>query len=269
MDSRLNNPVLLSVIVPVFNEERTLDQLLRRLAAAPYADKQIIVVDDGSVDGTALILRGWEAKPGILVLRHASNRGKGAAVRTGLVHAQGEITIIQDADLEYDPWEFPRLVEIIDRREGEVVYGSRYLAPGTPLPWNRFRLAVVLLNRFVRLLYGQRLTDEATCYKAFRTKLLRSLDLKAERFELCAEITAKICRLGIPIVEVPISYRPRTSREGKKIGWRDAVETFWTLLRWRFRSWKRIAHAAESRQLDSAKGDVAATGVVKPVQTFS
>src|SRR5262249_37199585 len=174
------------------------------------------------------------AEPGFVILRHARNRGKGAAVRTGLAQARGEITVIQDADLEYDPGDLPRVLESLRRGEGVVVYGSRYLRPCQPLASSKFRLAVSALNLLVRLLYGQRLTDEATCYKAFPTELLRGLDLTAERFELCAEVTAKLCRLGIPIREVPISYQPRTAAQGKKIGWRDVWPTLWTLLKWRF-----------------------------------
>lgn len=227
---------LLSVIVPVYNEERTIDALLQRLRAAPYPYplKEVVVVDDGSRDGTPALLERWAGVPGFLLLRHAVNRGKGAAVRTGLAHARGAITIIQDADLEYDPADFPRLVEIIRRGAGDVVYGSRYAAGTGPLPWTRFRVAVALLNALVRLLYGQKLTDEATCYKACRTELLRRLDLQSERFELCAEVTAKLGRLRVPIVEVPVSYRPRSVQAGKKIGWRDAWPTVWTLLKWRF-----------------------------------
>jgi dolichol-phosphate mannosyltransferase len=225
---------LLTVIVPVYNEKPTIDCILRRLLEAPYPDKEIIIVDDGSEDGTAAILEGWTVHPNILILRHARNRGKGAAVRTALAHASGTIAIIQDADLEYDPDDWPRLIEPIRRGEAAVVYGSRYLQPSRSLPWSRFRLAVSLLNLLVRLLYGRRLSDEATCYKAMPTELFRALDLRARRFELCAEITAKLCRLGVPILEVPISYQPRTSAEGKKIGWRDAWSTLWTLLKWRF-----------------------------------
>ncbi len=224
---------LLSVLVPVYNEERTVGDLLDRLASTPPYDKEVIVVDDGSRDGTAAALERWAGTPGLVLLRHARNRGKGAAVRTALAHATGEFVIIQDADLEYDPADMPRLVEVLRRGEADVVYGSRYLRPAAPLPWTRFRLAVVLLNGLVRLLYGRRLTDEATCYKAFRTRLLRDLDLQACRFELCPEITAKLCRRGLPIVEVPISFRPRRAADGKKIGWRDAAEAVWTLLRWR------------------------------------
>src|SRR5262245_56890480 len=142
---------LLSVIVPVFNEERTLDALLQRLFSGPYPGKEVIVVDDGSQDGSWSILQRWEGTPGLRILRHGHNRGKGTAVRTGLAQATGWITIIQDADLEYDPADWPLLVEIIRHGESPVVYGSRYLAPAQPLPWTRFRLAVVLLNGLVRV----------------------------------------------------------------------------------------------------------------------
>jgi dolichol-phosphate mannosyltransferase len=231
-------PPLLSIIVPVYNEERTVEAVLRSLLHLPYPGKEVIVVDDGSRDATARILDSWQGCPGFVILRHPCNRGKGAAVRTGLEHAQGDITVIQDADGEYDPADLPRLVEAIRLGGCDVVYGSRYLRPPGRLPWTRFRLAVLLLNGMVRLLYGQRLTDEATGYKALRTPLLRALDLRSHRFELCAEITAKVCRLGLPIVEVPISYRPRTRRQGKKIGWRDAWDCARALVEWRFASFR-------------------------------
>ena len=224
---------LLTVLIPVYNEERTVEALLRRVADGPYPGKEVIVIDDGSTDATPRLLEAWAGRPGFVLLRHDKNRGKGAAVRTGLPHARGEVTIIQDADLEYDPADYPRLVEPILRGEARAVYGSRYLDPGRRLPWTRFRLGVVFFNLLVRLLYGRRLTDEATCYKAAATGLWRSLGLRAERFELCPEMTAKLCRRGVRIVEVPISYHPRGVRRGKKIGWRDAVQTAWTLLKWR------------------------------------
>jgi glycosyltransferase involved in cell wall biosynthesis len=224
----------LTVLIPVYNEERTVEALLQRVADGPYPDKQIIVIDDGSTDATPPLLQSWRGRPGFLLLHHPRNRGKGAAVRTGLAHARGDVTIIQDADLEYDPAEYPRLVEPIRRGEAEAVYGSRYLAPSRPLPWTRFRLGVAFFNLLVRLLYGRRLTDEATCFKALRTGLWRSLGLRAERFELCPETTAKLCRRGVIIKEVAISYHPRGAAAGKKVGWRDGVQTVWTLLRWRF-----------------------------------
>jgi dolichol-phosphate mannosyltransferase len=224
----------LSVLAPVYNEERTVDALLRRLRNGPYPDKEVIVVDDGSTDDTPAILARWAGEAGFLVLRHPSNRGKGAAVRTALAHARGQIAVIQDADLEYDPAGLPGLIEPIRRGESEVVYGSRYLGSARPLPWSRFRLAVCGVNLLVRLLYGQRLTDEATCYKAFRMDLLRALAVRARGFELCAELTAKVCRAGRRIVEVPVRYQPRTAAEGKKIGWRDCWPTVWALIKWRF-----------------------------------
>jgi glycosyltransferase involved in cell wall biosynthesis len=240
---------LLTVLVPVFNERPTVERLLQRLLDGPYPDKEIIVVDDGSDDGTVAALEQWADHDNILVVHHPRNRGKGAAVRTGLAHAHGAITLIQDADLEYDPADWPRLVEPIRRGDAPVVYGSRYLHPANSLPWSKFRVAVCLLNLLVRLLYGRRLSDEATCYKAMPTALFRALDLRADRFELCAEITAKVCRLHLPLLEVPIAYRPRTALEGKKIGWRDAWSTLWTLLKWRFLPLPRRGIAAERSSL--------------------
>lgn len=226
---------LLSVIVPIYNEAATVDVVLRRLLAAPYPvpQKEIIVVNDGSTDGTTACLLLWQHTPGVTVLRHDINQGKGAAIRTGLARARGPITIIQDADLEYDPADMPRLIEPIRLGQASVVYGSRYLDRRTRLPWTKFRVAVLVLGGFVRLLYGVRVTDEATCYKAMRTDLLRALAIEARRFEFCPEVTAKLCRRGIPILEVPIGYRPRSCAGGKKIRWRDAWQAAWTLLQWR------------------------------------
>jgi glycosyltransferase involved in cell wall biosynthesis len=224
----------LTVIVPVFNEERTVTELLARLAAGPYPDQQVVVVDDGSTDRTPELLRAWDGRPGWLVLTQPANQGKGSAVRRGLEYAAGEVTVIQDADLEYDPADLPAVVDPVLRGEADAVYGSRYLGGAPGRPWySPYRIAVGLLNRLGRVLYGQRLTDHATCYKALPTTLWRALDLRAERFELCAEVTAKLGRLGIPIREVGIGYRPRTRAEGKKIGWRDAVTAATALVRWR------------------------------------
>jgi dolichol-phosphate mannosyltransferase len=227
------NEILLTVLIPVYNESATIETLLARVLSAPYR-KQIIVIDDGSTDGTTDKIEKWTCHPEIILLQHQHNQSKGTAIRTGLAAAQGRFTLIQDADLEYDPADYPRLIEPLRRGEAAVVYGSRYLQPPEPLPWSKFRVAVCLLNLLVRLLYGRRLSDEATCYKAMPTPLFRALELRARRFELCAEITAKVCRLGLPLLEVPISYRPRSALEGKKIGWRDACATLWTLLQGRF-----------------------------------
>ncbi len=223
----------ISVIVPAFNEARTIESSLDRLEAAPF-DKQVIVVDDCSTDGTAEILGRI---PSIKLLRHERNLGKGAAIRTGIAHADGEVVIIQDADLEYDPLEIPVVIAPILEGRATISYGCRFfrgLPPTMPLA---NKIANVLLALSVRVLYGYPLRDEATCYKAFRTDVLKSIPLRCQRFEFCPEVTAKALRRGIPIVEVPLNgYLPRPYTEGKKIRWTDGVEAIWTLLRYRFTS---------------------------------
>jgi dolichol-phosphate mannosyltransferase len=254
---------LLSVLVPAYNERPIIDGVLRAIVDGPYPGKEIIVVDDGSNDGTAAVLQEWAERGDIRLLRHPCNLGKGAAERTALGQARGAIAIVQDADLEYDPADWPRLVEPIRRGQAAIVYGSRYLRPARPVSWNKFRLAVWLFGLLVRLLYGRRLSDEATCYKAMPTDLFRALDLRANRFELCAEITAKVCRWRLPLVEVPISYHPRTVQQGKKIGWRDAWSTAWTLLRWRFRHLSPLPDSARPRPC-SANGTLLPAGSLPP-----
>jgi len=227
---------MITVIIPAYNEQATIGELLRRVTQAPY-DKQIIVVDDASTDATPDVLAAWDCQ----VVRHQTNRGKGAAIRTGLAHAIGEFTIIQDADLEYDPQDYPKLIEPL-LLGADSVYGSRYLERNHTGAWKN-RAGVSVLNLAVRLLYGARLTDEATCYKAFPTAVLRAMDLKCERFEFCPEVTAKALRMGLRIMEVPIHYRARSHSEGKKIRCRDGVEALRTL--WRWRKWTpRSQHVA-------------------------
>ena len=239
-----------TVIIPAFNEAGTIGSVLTRLAGVPLR-KQTIVVDDGSTDGTATAVAAWARADGepIEYVHHTANCGKGAAIRSGLALARGEVTVIQDADLEYDPADLPRLVTPILNGDVNVAYGSRYLNQENSVPWTRHRCCVHLLNGLVRLLYGRRITDEATCYKAFRTDLLRSLDLRCRRFEFCPEVTAKLCRLGISIAEVPIRYHARTAMEGKKIGWWDGLAAMWTLLHWRV---ARMPGAAANRPSRSA-----------------
>ncbi len=237
---------LVSVIVPVYNEARTVDALLRRVCVGPYPypEKEIVIVDDGSSDATPEVLRRWRCEPGLSVLRHSRNFGKGAAIRTGLEHARGHFTIIQDADLEYDPEDYTRLIEPLKRGDAQVVYGSRYLhgGPAGRGHWNTFRLGVSALNLWVRVLYGIRLTDEATCYKAFPTSVLRAMELECTGFEFCPEVTAKACRLGLAIREVSVRYAPRALRDGKKIRWRDGLIAFAVL--WKWRKWR--AHSAHN-----------------------
>lgn len=226
--------VLLSVIIPVFNERGTVAELLKRVALVPLR-KEIIVVDDGSTDGTREILRGCEGQPGLRVLYHEQNGGKGRAIRTGLAVATGDVTVIQDADLEYDPHDFVALLKPFQEDGAQAVFGSRRLRKeNKQYAGPVYYAGGIFLSWVTRVLYGIRITDEPTCYKMVDTRLLRSLNLTSERFEFCPEVTAKLARRGVPIIELPIKYMPRHKDEGKKIGWRDAVEAVWTLLRFRF-----------------------------------
>lgn len=222
--------MILSVIVPVYNEEATIGEVIDLVDAVPI-DKEIIVVDDGSTDSTAHVLASRGSK-----LRHVhetrANFGKGGAVRIGLTYASGRFTIIQDADLEVDPREYERILAPLLAGEAEVVYGSRF-RERSPVPL-KTRLANRFLVLLTNLLYGSRLTDMETAYKAFRTDVIRRLRLTSLRFEIEPEITAKLLRCGYRIVEVPISYRPRTKDEGKKIGFRDGLSAIWCLVRYRF-----------------------------------
>ena len=230
----LKEKVLLTVIVPVYNEAATVDKLLARVLASDCR-MEIIIVDDGSNDATGEALREWEDRPEITLLRHEANQGKGAAIRTGLAEACGQIVIIQDADLEYDPAEYSRLMKPLLDGTADVVYGSRRL--GTHKGWqewlNPFYHGVSTLNFLTWLLYGVHLTDEATCYKAMPTHILRNMRLECERFEFCPEVTAKVCRMKLKILEVPIGYNRRNTREGKKIRLRDWFEAVATLWKWR------------------------------------
>ncbi|MBU0480966.1 MAG: glycosyltransferase family 2 protein [Proteobacteria bacterium] len=221
----------LTVIIPVYNERQTFAEIMQRVVRVPLF-KEIIVVDDGSNDGTRELLSQYVNQPNIKVIFHKSNLGKGHAIRTGLAEASGEIVVIQDADLEYDPEDFVEMIKPIRNGQTAVVYGSRRLKKENKSysGWIYYigGLTVTYLACF---LYRISITDEATCYKMMDTALLRSLNLTCERFEFCPEVTAKLALLDIPILEVPISYYPRNKSEGKKIGWRDAVEAIWTLLK--------------------------------------
>jgi thiol-disulfide isomerase/thioredoxin len=228
--------VKVSVIVPVYNEFRTFAQVLERVRNAPLpagCTKEIVVIDDGSTDGTAQLL-GEHARAGIVVAHHASvNAGKGAAIRIGIAHASGDIVLTQDGDLEYDPADYQRILEPIVNGRADVVYGSRFLGDPVGMAWKN-RIANRVLTFIANLLYGARLTDLETAYKAFRMPLLRAVPLECRRFEFCPEVTAKLRLQGYKIMEVPIRYNARGIAEGKKIRARDGFEALWTLLRLRF-----------------------------------
>ena len=236
-----------SIIVPALNEEATIGEVVRRLLALPLRS-QIVVVDDGSTDKTGWILASFG--PAITVLRHETPRGKGAAIVDALEVCEGRVTIVQDADLEYAPEQIPALVEPILKGEANVVFGTRFahgMPPGMALP---NRVVNRLLSWTVRGLFFRKVTDEATCYKAVRTDLMRRMDLRCVRFEFCPEVTAKAIRLGETIHERPIVYVPRGKAEGKKIRWTDAPEAFATLARYRF--WKPKPSVAPVREPETA-----------------
>lgn len=218
----------LSVIIPAYNEIDTISEALRRVRAVDI-DKEIIVVDDCSTDGTRELLR---SETDIVLIENACNLGKGASIRAALEKVTGDIVVIQDADLEYDPQDFPRLIEPIVEGRADMVYGTRF-AGARP----KMRLVNYLANRVFALiatvLYRTRVTDEATCYKAFRTDVIKRLDLRCTRFEFCPEVTARLLKRGYRYAEVPIWYEARSHAQGKKITWRDGVECIWTLVKYR------------------------------------
>ncbi|MCK4511968.1 glycosyltransferase family 2 protein [bacterium] len=223
----------LSIIVPVYNEQSTVEDLLERVLASPL-HPEIVVVDDGSSDHTLEILERYREHPNVCVVTHEENLGKGAAVRTGIDHVTGDIVLIQDADLEYDPDDYDAMVAPFSDPDVQVVYGSRRLLSSNPTGSWMFLMGGTSLTWITNTLYRTGITDEPTCYKAFRTELLRSLPLKCERFEFCPEVTALVARRGIRIHEVPIRYAPRGRRNGKKIGVGDWLEAVHTLLKYRF-----------------------------------
>lgn len=223
----------LSIIIPCFNERATLLEIVKRVEAVPL-DKEMVIVDDGSVDGTRDLLRPLE-RDGCKVIYHERNLGKGMAIRSGLPVATGDLIVIQDADLEYDPQDLVSLVRAFKSDGVFVVYGSRNLR-GNARSYSSFYWGGRVLSWLTTLLYGCHITDEPTCYKMFRAAVLKSLELKCEGFEFCPEVTAKVLRRGYKIVEVPISYQPRDFAEGKKIRWTDGLMAMWLLIRYRFLS---------------------------------
>jgi glycosyltransferase involved in cell wall biosynthesis len=220
-----------SFLIPTYNERPTILEVLDRIEDLGL-DRQLIVVDDGSTDGTIDVLREWAARHDDILILSQENRGKGAAIRTAIPHIDGEIAVIQDADMEYDPADVPGLIEPIERGRADVVFGSR-LSGGRPqrayLFWhlvgNRF------LSLLTGLLYNTTLSDMETGYKAFRSDVLRSLELRQDDFSIEPEITAKVCKRKLRVYQLPISYYGRTYEEGKKITWRDGFKAIWVLLR--------------------------------------
>jgi glycosyltransferase involved in cell wall biosynthesis len=227
----------LSVLIPVYNEERTLERLLDAVEERPEVS-ELVIVDDGSTDRTPEILSARAFKARVQVIRHERNRGKGAALRTAIAAATGEVALVQDADLEYDPAEFPLLLAPIERGRAEVVYGSRSFAAHSAYSfW--FVIGNKLVTLWTNVLFNSYLSDMETCYKLMPLSVWRSLDLRSDGFDIEPEITAKLLKSGHRIYEVPISYAARGRVEGKKLTWRDGVMALWTLSRIRVAPWVR------------------------------
>jgi dolichol-phosphate mannosyltransferase len=245
--------VKISIVIPAYNEFQNIHRVLARVVAAPLPSgciKEVIVVDDGSIDGTTEALDGFGPDARIIVHHSILNLGKGSAIRIGIAKATGDIILVQDGDLEYNPDEYPRILQPIVDGVSAVVYGSRF--HGYP---KGMKLANWIANRILtftaNLLFDAGITDEATAYKAFRADVLRSVRLHCRRFEFCPEVTAKLRRAGYEIHEVPISYNARGLLEGKKIRWQDGVQALWTLVKYRFAPLSAF-HGAQGAPLSAA-----------------
>ena len=229
--SPLKDP-LLSVVMPVYNESATLEEMVERVMAVPLR-KELIAVDDASSDGSREILARLSQKHGFRVLLQDRNRGKGAAVRRGIAEARGDVIVMQDADLEYSPEEFPELIDLIVKGKADAVFGSRFLGRHRCFLFTHY-LANLFLNLVTNVLYNTTMTDMETCHKAVRADLLKSLPLRSDRFGIEPEITAKLFKRGARVYEVPITYEGRDYAEGKKITWRDGFPALWALVKYRF-----------------------------------
>ena len=228
--------MILSILIPVFNEENTILEILKKINEINLdrfgLEKEIIIVNDGSTDRTKKILEELKTRNNFALFHHRKNQGKGAAIKTGLEHAAGDFILIQDADLEYDPADYPVLLEPLIENEINIVYGSRGLKKN-PSSSIGFYLGGKFLTFILNLLFGTKLTDINTCYKVFKREVLRDIKLEESGFAFCEEVTAKVIKKGYKIKEIPISYNPRDFKEGKKIRFYDGIIGLWTIIKYR------------------------------------
>lgn len=222
----------LSVIIPVFNEEKTIALLLQKVIAVPI-NKELIIVDDGSIDNTVQEITPFISE-NIQLIHHEKNKGKAAAIKTALQAVSGDLVIIQDGDLETEPNDYLHLVQPIIEGKAKVVYGSRNLQPAKGKRIWTYDIGGRIISRWANFLYQQNITDEAACYKVFKTEIIKSIRLEYDRFEFCPEVTARVSKMGIKIYELPMHYYPRSFSEGKKMKWTDGLKAFWVLLKLRF-----------------------------------
>ncbi len=224
----------LSILIPAYNEIQTIDEILNKIKSTELPlEKEIVIVDDGSEDGTKEFLQSIN-DPLIKIFFHDRNYGKGRAIRTALANASGDIVIIQDADLEYDPMDYRALLIPILENRAEVVYGNRRGMENMRKSYNRYYWGGRIVTAATNILYRAKIHDEPVCYKVFKKAVLDNITLTCEKFEFCPEVTAKVCKAGYKIHEVPVAYYPRSFRKGKKITWRDGFAALWTLIKNRF-----------------------------------
>lgn len=241
--------MLLSVLMPLYNEKATASQIIEKVLALDI-ELELIIINNGSTDGTSEIIRQYAERPNVKVIDKQKNIGKGDGIITGLAYATGKYTVIQDGDLEYDPNDFSKMIELAETKKAQALFGSRTLNPNSGISYNRYLWGGKLLTIVANLLFGVGITDESTCYKMLRTDILKAMNLESRQFEFCPEVVAKLGRNKIKIYEVPVSYFPRKFEEGKKIRWTDGVTAITTLLKYRLQPFSKLEIKTNKKKSD-------------------